>query len=115
MFQFNTLLHVFKTLIPENEIYDILESYGYTDSAMKWKAEDQLSFWLLASSNQWKNYRHSENELAFGTRNWSLPFETVRMPPFRILIPFMTTKSHLSLSQEVDVYTKTTIFTALGT
>jgi hypothetical protein len=47
MYQSNTLLHVFKTLIIEDEGIEILKSHGYTETATKSERTD-YTIWTFA-------------------------------------------------------------------
>ncbi|QQK77636.1 IS4 family transposase [Salicibibacter cibarius] len=90
MGQSNTLLKVFKSFVSMEEIENILRSHDYQEVGRKWLGTDQIFFWLLASSEQWQNYRESENKLkidpslkavdhtTLSTKASILPYEAVK-------------------------------------
>jgi hypothetical protein len=95
MEQVNTLLHVFKSFVSSEEIENILDSHDYQENARKWTGEDHIFFWLLASSEQWQNYRESEDKLALEPGLASVDHTTLSKKAS--LIPYEAVKEILEL------------------
>ncbi|QQK74732.1 hypothetical protein HUG15_03325 [Salicibibacter cibarius] len=93
MVQSNTLLDVFKSFISIEEIETILRSHDYDEVGRRWKGPDHIFFWLLVSSEQWQNYRDSENKLKFEP-NLNTVVHTVLAKKARIL-PYEAVKEIL--------------------
>ncbi|SDJ06892.1 hypothetical protein [Natribacillus halophilus] len=95
MGQSNTLLDVFKSFVSIEEIKDILCSHDYQEVARKWKGTDHIFFWLLASSEEWQNYRESVNKLKCAP-NLKTVDHTTLAKKARV-IPFKAVKEILEL------------------
>ena len=81
-----TFLTILKQLITADDITTILKKFDYIDTARKFTVSSLLDFYMIASANQWKSFRHGSDVISAGLKpcNYSTVSKKASHVPFEI-------------------------------